>query len=278
VEVVSGLWTAHFHDIEDSKSLTGVSQNITTVVNCATDKCPTKEGSYGPSVKVVLVEGLLDDPDARKKADAMPDGPEKEAALAALPQFPPEECAGDAKKDFERVNKAIDDAKADGKAALVHCHASLSRSCAFILAYMMKKQSIPLSEAIEQMRKKWSATWPNDCFVEQLLQYEKDLGITVEGVVNMKVTTKKSVGFYIKSAKSFFTGTEDKDGNKKEPVCVLNISGLGDAISTAVAAAAALESEGLGQVKKVQTSYPEMGGGGGKGNTCARIEIAVWHV
>mmetsp|Transcript_107303 Transcript_107303/g.298913 ORF Transcript_107303/g.298913 Transcript_107303/m.298913 type:complete len:118 (-) Transcript_107303:165-518(-) len=97
------------------------------------------------------------------------------------------------------------------------------------------------------------------------------------GVVDMKVTTKKSVGFYIRSAKSFLMGVEDKDGTKKEPVCVLNISGLGEAINAAVAAAAALESEGLGSITKIETSYPEMASGGGAARGCPRINITVYH-
>ncbi|CAE8631213.1 unnamed protein product [Polarella glacialis] len=97
------------------------------------------------------------------------------------------------------------------------------------------------------------------------------------GVVDMKVTTKKSVGFYIRSARSFLTGVEDKEtGTKKEPVCILNISGLGDAINTAVAAATAVEAEGIGAIMKIETSYPEMTSSGGA-RGCARIKIVVYH-
>ena len=62
---------------------------------------------------------------------------------------------------------------------------------------------------------------------------------------------------------------------KKEPVCVLNISGLGDAINTAVAAATAVESEGLGSIKKIETSFPEMQTGG-KARGCPRVLITVY--
>lgn len=128
-------------------------------------------------MEVIRIEGLLDDPEDMKKAMAKPPGPERDAALAALPEFPAEQRAGDAKKDFELVNGVIDDAKSKGKAAMLHCHASLSRSAAFVLAYMMKTQNITLVEAIRQMREKWDATWPNDTFVRQLLEYEQDLGL-----------------------------------------------------------------------------------------------------
>jgi triosephosphate isomerase len=94
-----------------------------------------------------------------------------------------------------------------------------------------------------------------------------------EGIVDMKVTQKKSTGFYVNSAKAFFTGTTDKDGVKKEPVEVLKISGLGEAINTAVAAAAAVEKEGLATVKKIETSYPDMSEGQNRG--CPRILITL---
>uniref|UniRef100_A0A7S1AEL4 DNA/RNA-binding protein Alba-like domain-containing protein n=1 Tax=Noctiluca scintillans TaxID=2966 RepID=A0A7S1AEL4_NOCSC len=95
-----------------------------------------------------------------------------------------------------------------------------------------------------------------------------------DGTVEMRVTTKKAPGFYIRSAKSFITGFEDKDGNKKEAVNVLNISGLGAATGVAVATAAALEKEGLGAIKKIETSYPEMPAGRG----CPRITITLHKV
>lgn len=79
--------------------------------------------------------------------------------------------------------------------------------------------------------------------------------------VDMKVTTNKPTGFYVKSAKSFFAGSEDKDGNKKDPVSELTISGLGDAINTAVAAATACEAEGLCTITSIQTSYPDVEAG-----------------
>jgi hypothetical protein len=177
VEVVPGVWTAHFHDIETKETLDAISTNIRVVVNSATDKCPTKPGSYGDNIDVLVVEGLLDDPEARKRVDGMPEGAEKEAAKKALPEFDACECAGDVKKDIERVNAAIDKAKADGGGAMIHCYASLSRSAAFVLAYMMKEKKITLEQAVVEMRTKWDATWPNDSFVQQLLEYEKELGL-----------------------------------------------------------------------------------------------------
>merc|ERR1719356_1526439 len=95
---------------------------------------------------------------------------------------------------------------------------------------------------------------------------------TTPGAVDMKVTTKKPVGFYIRSAKSFLTGVQTEGGEKKEPVNVLNISGLGEAINAAVAAATVVEGEGLGKISKVETSYPEMSG---SQRGCPRILVKV---
>ena len=174
-EILPGLWTAHFHEIEDEAQLKKAAPAVTCVVNAGCDKCPTQPGAYGDAVTLVRIEGLLDDPDAMKKVDAMPEGPEKVAARAALPAYTAEECAGDAKKDFERVNKIIADTRAAGGATLVHCHASLSRSVAFILAFIMKEQGCTACEAVDVMKPKWDATWPNNTFTKQLLEYEAEL-------------------------------------------------------------------------------------------------------
>ena len=43
------------------------------------------------------------------------------------PSFTGSRCAGDARKDFERVSDAIARTLSSGRAVLVHCHASISR-------------------------------------------------------------------------------------------------------------------------------------------------------
>jgi len=174
-EVVPGLWTAHFHDVDTLAKLSAAAPAVTVVVNAGCDKCPTKDGSYGPAIRVVTIDGLLDDPDPLKKVDAMPDGPDKDAARALLPSFAPEMCAGDARKDFERVNAIVDETIAAGGATLVHCHASLSRSVAFILAYLMSSRGLSLLEAVALMKPTWDAVWPNDTFSGQLIEYEREL-------------------------------------------------------------------------------------------------------
>mmetsp|Transcript_78359 Transcript_78359/g.181796 ORF Transcript_78359/g.181796 Transcript_78359/m.181796 type:complete len:104 (-) Transcript_78359:122-433(-) len=96
--------------------------------------------------------------------------------------------------------------------------------------------------------------------------------------MEMKVSMKKGVGFYIRAASSFLKGIEAKeaaDGKEaveaKAPVDELKISGLGDAINTAVTAATRAEADGLGVITKVETQYPDMSNGRG----CAQIFITV---
>ena len=52
---------------------------------------------------------------------------------------------------------------------------------------------------------------------------------------------------------------------------MLTISGLGDSINAAVAAATRAEAEGYGEITKIETSYPDMDSGRG----CAHIKIVV---
>ena len=154
-----------------------LSNGIETVVNCAVSQCDTiRPGTYGPDVDVVLIE-LNDDPDVRKTVDAMEEGEGKDAARAALLSLPDaDDAAGDAKKDFEMVNRLITDTRSAGGATLIHCYASISRSAAFILAYMMREEGIDcLVNATTAMKEQWNATWPCDAFVEQLVAYETEM-------------------------------------------------------------------------------------------------------
>jgi quinol monooxygenase YgiN len=97
------------------------------------------------------------------------------------------------------------------------------------------------------------------------------------GATEMRVTMKKSPGFYVKSAASFFKGVEakaDEDGKTvvaaKPSVEFLRISGLGDAVGVAVNTASRVEADGLGEILKMQTAYPPMPG---SGRGCAQIVI-----
>ena len=87
-------------------------------------------------------------------------------------------CAGDAKKYFRSVSAKINAIiNEDGDNVIVHCHASISRSAVFIIAYMLEFGgfSESLSSAVAHMKKKWDATWPCDRFVMQLIELEEEL-------------------------------------------------------------------------------------------------------
>lgn len=170
-EIVPGVWTAHFHDIDSRDALLASCPGATHVVNCAIHVCPTGPGFYGAGIKVLNVD-LLDDPDARKAVDAMSEGSAKAAAKAALPAFPAAQCAGDIAQFFETVNAVMDEAAACGGAVVVHCHASLSRSAAFIIAYLVAARSMTAAEAARTMKAQWDAVWPNDKFVHAIIAYE----------------------------------------------------------------------------------------------------------
>jgi protein-tyrosine phosphatase len=156
VEIVPGLWTAHFHDFNTRELFEQlpVSPPIKLVVNSgvAYNQCPTYEGFYGPDVHVLPIS-LYDDPK------------EGEAHVHA----------GDAKQYFRFVNEMTKKTIEGGGSVLIHCMASLSRSVAFILAYLMETQKLSLVEATSFMKKKWDAVWPNDSFVFQLIDFEKEL-------------------------------------------------------------------------------------------------------
>lgn len=160
VEIVPGLWTAHYHDIdspEKLKSATGGAP-IKLVVNSALCQCASRDGFYGPNVKVMEIV-LEDDPDPRKYFDqGKPTTSNcKDGTVPLVNRF-----AGEAIADFDACSKAIDETLASGGHALVHCHASLSRSVAFLLAHLMRTRGLSLLGAAQLMKPKWDAVWPCD--------------------------------------------------------------------------------------------------------------------
>lgn len=122
---------------------------------------------------------LEDDPDERKFFDCGKEvKPGYDANKVTEVKF---KCAGDAKKDFEAVNAEIMKTLAAGGEVLVHCHASISRSAVFIIAYLMKHHKMSAVDAAKYMKTKWDATWPCDRFSYQLIEYEKELAKPLRG-------------------------------------------------------------------------------------------------
>lgn len=98
------------------------------------------------------------------------------------------------------------------------------------------------------------------------------------GAMEMKVSVKKSIGFYIHAAASFLKGVDAKEATegkeaqpKLDPVDELWISGLGEAINCAITTALRAEADGLCKITRIRTKYPEMASGRG----CAQILIRV---
>lgn len=132
----------------------------------------------------------------------------------------------------------------------------------------LEKANVPLKAYFVDANHKSSSKNIKKALQQSVTEFAEEFA----GIVSMKVTTNKSSGFYAKSAKSFFTGVEDKEGNKREPVSQLKISGVGGSVNTAVAAALAVQSEGLATITKIDTSYAEIEG---NQRPCARISISL---
>ncbi|SCU95721.1 LAMI_0F03466g1_1 [Lachancea mirantina] len=54
----------------------------------------------------------------------------------------------------------------------IHCHAGVSRSAAFAVAYLMYRYSLNLKSALYALKRRRPAAQPNDNFMEQLKMYE----------------------------------------------------------------------------------------------------------
>lgn len=78
--------------------------------------------------------------------------------------FPNEREYDPAKVDFKR--------KPQAGAALVHCQAGVSRSAAFVVAYLMYRYGLNLKTALHAVRRKRPSAQPNNNFMEQLAIYE----------------------------------------------------------------------------------------------------------
>ena len=77
------------------------------------------------------------------------------------------------KESFDFIDKAIK----NGGNVLVHCHAGVSRSSTILIAYIMKSKKIKLNEALELIKTKREKVNPNNGFIVQLKDYEKELGL-----------------------------------------------------------------------------------------------------
>ena len=145
-KVSRGLFIAPFEDISSRDAFESRPVSVGLVVNAgaAGGQCDTDTGFYGDEVEVHRIE-IADD----NSADAM--------------------------SHFREVNQKISDTVASGKAAVVHCKASISRGTVFTIAYLMEAEGLTAVEATARLAEVWPRTWPNDGFVEQLIDFESEL-------------------------------------------------------------------------------------------------------
>ena len=76
---------------------------------------------------------------------------------------------------FERVCREIDDVRAKGKAALVHCMAGVSRSPTLAAAYLMWHYGWTATAALAHLKGRRPCVDPNEGFKRQLLGWEAAL-------------------------------------------------------------------------------------------------------
>ncbi|TNV75434.1 hypothetical protein FGO68_gene13230 [Halteria grandinella] len=63
----------------------------------------------------------------------------------------------------------------EGKCILVHCAAGVSRSASVVIAYMMVSRKLKLKEAFTIVKEKRPCIRPNEGFMRQLEEFERDL-------------------------------------------------------------------------------------------------------
>ncbi|KAI3979703.1 hypothetical protein MKX01_013798 [Papaver californicum] len=82
----------------------------------------------------------------------------------------------DLTRHFAECFDFIDEAKTKGGGVLVHCFAGKSRSVT-IIAYLMQKQRLSLSQALEHVKSRRPKASPNPGFIRQLQNLEKSLEV-----------------------------------------------------------------------------------------------------
>jgi len=86
---------------------------------------------------------------------------------------------------FPEAIQFIDEARRQGNGVLVHCLAGISRSVTLTVAYLMHTQKWSLNYAYDFVKLRKSDVSPNFNFMGQLLDFEKQLGLTSQPVIMM---------------------------------------------------------------------------------------------
>ncbi|KAF5736826.1 Dual specificity protein phosphatase 1 isoform 2 [Tripterygium wilfordii] len=81
----------------------------------------------------------------------------------------------DLRQYFDECFSFIDEAKEKGGGVLVHCFVGRSRSATIVIAYLMKKHGMSLSQAQDHVKSRRPQVCPNVGFMKQLQDFEKSL-------------------------------------------------------------------------------------------------------
>ncbi|KAL7074810.1 hypothetical protein ACQ4LE_005604 [Meloidogyne hapla] len=81
------------------------------------------------------------------------------------------------KRHFDRAIKFIYNAVGNGGKVLIHCNAGISRSTSIVIAYLMHYKKLTVDKALEHVRSQRPIARPNDGFMRQLREYERELGL-----------------------------------------------------------------------------------------------------
>lgn len=81
----------------------------------------------------------------------------------------------DLRQYFDEALNFIRNAIEKSGKVLVHCNCGVSRSATLVIAYIMKYESKTFSESFMQVQSVRQFICPNEGFVEQLQQFEKEL-------------------------------------------------------------------------------------------------------
>ncbi|XP_059650015.1 dual specificity protein phosphatase 1-like [Cornus florida] len=76
---------------------------------------------------------------------------------------------------FNECVEFIEEAKRTGGGVLVHCFVGRSRSVTIVVAYLMKKHGMSVSQALEHVKSRRPMASPNPGFMLQLQNFEKIL-------------------------------------------------------------------------------------------------------
>lgn len=83
--------------------------------------------------------------------------------------------SSDIRIHFDDCFAFINEALSNGKKVLVHCNAGVSRSAAIVVGYLMVTEKLSLLDAMSKVREQRSCIRPNEGFMKQLNELEKEL-------------------------------------------------------------------------------------------------------